>query len=356
MSLSREQYISLKARLLCCGITIDESIVPGLLKEYPDFFDKGFINAVNLHINDSNLSVSVAERFSAASDIVLKKDSGGYYLQYGNEKVPIAFFPALPKTGTVIDELARLHAPDCINIWPSTVCCYDTPEMKCKFCSLKSTVKEPIPVAELADGLKKLLKQLPFGYTLNFSGGTYKNPDRMTEYWGSLAAAIREFSDCPITIELAPPSDLSLLKVLKESGVTVLIMNLEITDEKLRREICPGKSQISREHYYEAFKEAVRLFGWGQVSSVLIGGIQPWEDIIRECAKLASIGVFPTIMPFRPFDDCDYALLRRCNPDELVVMSEKLGALLREFHLDPACQPGCTKCGGCSIENDCYQK
>ncbi len=356
MSLNREQFIALKAKLLCFGVAIDETIVPELLAEYPDFFVKGFINAVNLHIGDSNLSVSVAERFSAMSDIVLKKDDGGYYLQYGGEKVPIQFFPPLPKTGTIVDELARLHAPDCINIWPSTVCCYDTPEQKCKFCSLNSAAKEPIPIGELASGLKKLLAQLSLGYTLNFSGGTYKNPDRMAQYWRSLTLAIREFSGCPITIELAPPSDLSLIAALKESGVTVVILNLEIADDRLRKEICPGKSNISYEHYYAALKEAVRVFGKGQVSSVLIGGIQPWEDILRECERLASIGVFPTIMPFRPFDDCTYALFRRCDPDELVVMSEKLGALLREFDLNPACQPGCTKCGGCSIENDCYHK
>ena len=41
--------------------------------------------------------------------------------------------------------------------------------------------------------------------------------------------------------------------------------------------------------------------------------------------------------------------------DSLVEMSEELGRLLRKYNLAPERQPGCTECGGCSIENDCYR-
>ena len=89
---------------------------------------------------------------------------------------------------------------------------------------------------------------------------------------------------------------------------------------------------------------------------VMIGGIQPFSDIRNECEYLTSIGVFPTIMPFRPLDDCTFFDVTSCNPDELIEASEFLGALLRKEGLAPECQEGCTKCGGCSIENDCYLK
>lgn len=351
--MTREQFIKFKADLLCFGAALSDKAREMLILEHPHFFDKGFIDAVNMNVMGSNICVSIAEAFSENSKYVLDFSDGAYFIEAFNEKAPVRFFPQLPKTNTIIDEIAVLHADGCINIWPSTNCCYDKPDIKCKFCSLLPKTKAPIPVEVLCDGLKKLMAQVP-DYTLNFSGATYKSPDIMVDYWCSLAKGIREFSNCPIAVEFAPPSDLSLLEKLKESGVTVAIMNIEIVAEELRKKICPGKSAITLEHYHKAFKKAVEVFGRGQVSSVMIGGIQPFEDIKKECEYLTSIGVFPTIMPFRPLDDCTFFDITSCNPDELIEASEYLGALLRKEQLAPECQEGCTKCGGCSIENDCY--
>jgi hypothetical protein len=351
--MTRELFLKLKAGLLCHGAAISQDAREVLQREHPHFFEKGFIDAVNMNIGGSNICVSIAENFSEDSEFVLQHDGNGYFIMYMGERQDIRFFEMLPKTDTIVDDLARLHADGCINIWPSTNCCYDTPELKCKFCSLQPIHSKPIDVDELCDGLKKLMAQVP-DYTLNFSGATYINPDRMVEYWCELVKKIREFSDCPIAIEFAPPSDLSLIDKLKECGATVAIMNIEIVDKVLRKQICPGKSGITLEHYHKALQRAVQVFGYGQVSSVMIGGIQPWEDIKHECEVLTEMGVFPTIMPFRPLDDCRLVDAKPCDPNELIKVSEYLGALLRKHRLSPLCQEGCTKCGGCSIENDCF--
>lgn len=353
--MTREKFLKLKAELLCHGAALEKETREFLEKEHPNYFEKGFIDAVNMNVCGSNICVSIAENFSEDSDLVMRHDGGGYYIMYKGERADIRFFPDLPKTGTVVDSLARLHADGCINIWPSTKCCYDTPELKCRFCSLKPKTERPIDADELCVGLKRLLKKVP-GYTLNFSGATYLNPDRMVEYWCELCEKIRRFSDCPIAIEFAPPADLSLIGALKDAGAGVAIMNIEVVDGELRRKICPGKSKISLEHYHAALKTAVGVFGFGQVSSVMIGGIQPWDDVRRECEILAEMGVFPTIMPFRPLDDCGLAGASPCDPEELIAASEYLGSLLRKYNLAPACQEGCTKCGGCSIENDCFSQ
>ncbi len=347
--------IKLKAGLLCLGMSIKDNTKEILLKEYPHFSEKGFIDAVNAKILGSNMSISVAEKYSEKSKYILEKIGDKYYVWDKDEKIEITFFQNLPKTGTVIDNIARLHADGCINIWPSTSCCYDKPDLKCRFCSLEKKNSAPIPVDVMADGLKKLFEQIP-PWTLNLSGGTYMNPDFMADYWCDLAKSVRKFSDCSIAVEFAPPADLSKLQKMKDSGINVAIMNLEIASPELRKKICPGKSQISYEHYHEAMKKAVEIFGWGQVSSVLIGGIQPEEDIIKECEILSSMGVFPTIMPFRPMDNCDMKEFSSCEPESLIRMSMKLGAMLVKNKLNPCLQEGCTKCGGCSIENDCYAK
>ena len=353
-----KDIIRLKADLLCLGARVEAETAKLLAAEYPRFFDKGFIHAVNLRLAgiDVNICVSVSEEFSAGSPYEIVKIGEDYRLVGNGWDEAISFYPNLPHTGTVVDDLARLHSPTCINIWPSTTCCYDTPELKCRFCSLKADADKPIDTAELAEGLKLLLARVPKDYILNFSGGTYHDPDWMVRYWIDLARKIREFSQVSITVEFAPPSDLGLLREMKDAGIGVAIMNLEVADEARRREICPGKSHISYAHYHEAFREAVKIFGWGMVSSVLIGGIQPKEEIMKECAIMASEGVFPTVMPFRPMDDCVYYGLDRCKPEELAEMAEYLGGLLHKYMLDYRKQPGCTECGGCSLENDCYRR
>ena len=352
-----KDIIKLKSELLCLGARVEKETAKQLAEEYPRFFDKGFIHAVNLRLAgiDVNINVSVAEEFSAGSPYQLVKRDGAYRLTGSGWDEEISFYPNLPHTGTVLDDLAQLHSPTCINIWPSTTCCYDTPELKCRFCSLKADADKPIDTAELAAGLKRLLAQVPKEYILNFSGGTYHDPDWMVRYWIDLARKIREFSSVSITVEFAPPSDLGLLREMKDAGINVAIMNLEVANPERRKEICPGKSAITYEHYHEAFREAVKVFGWGMVSSVLIGGIQPKEEIMKECAVMASEGVFPTVMPFRPMDDCVYYGLDRCKPEELAEMAEVLGGLLHKYALDFRKQPGCTECGGCSLENDCYR-
>ncbi len=353
-----KDIIRLKSELLCLGARVEAETAKLLQAEYPHFFDKGFVHAVNLRLAsvDVNICVSVSEEFSAGSPYEIVKIGDNYRLVGSGWDEKIAFYPTLPHTGTVVDDLAQLHSPTCINIWPSTTCCYDTPELKCRFCSLKADAEKPVDTGELADGLKRLLAQVPPEYILNFSGGTYHDPDWMVRYWIDLARKIRAFSMVSITVEFAPPSDLGFLREMKEAGINVAIMNLEVANEARRREICPGKSAITYEHYHEAFREAVKVFGWGMVSSVLIGGIQPKEEIMRECAVMASMGVFPTVMPFRPMDDCVYYGLERCKPEELAEMAETLGGLLHKYDLDYRRQPGCTACGGCSLENDCYRR
>lgn len=360
--MKRADFLKLKADLLCYGMKIEEDAKAHLEKEYPHFFEKGFIHATNISIYGSNMCVGTADAFSAYSKYTLYRDenSKSYRISGSGNDVEVKFFGPMPNTGLSLDGMAQLHSPTCINVWPSSACCYDSEGNKCKFCSIKKKDTEPIDSDLVAEYIKRLLAELgrnaqpKDGYVINLSGGTYKNPDRMMDYYIELVKKIRNFSNCRIAIEFAPPSNLDKISELAASGCDAGIINLEIANDKLRKELCPGKGLISYEHYYDSFRKAVEAFGYGMVSSVLIGGIQPKEDIVNECAKMAEIGVFPTIIPFKPFDNCELVGFKPCDSDELIEMSEKLGAILRKHNLSPMSQPGCTECGGCSIENDCF--
>ena len=58
-----KDVIKLKADLLCLGARVEKETAKLLEAEYPRFFDKGFIHAVNIHTLDANINISVAEEF-----------------------------------------------------------------------------------------------------------------------------------------------------------------------------------------------------------------------------------------------------------------------------------------------------
>lgn len=341
----------IKAGLLCYGVNVDREVGEELLRARPYFYDKGFVHAVNARLLGSNICISVAELFSTRSPYHLRSKNGGFVIEdeKGNS-VPISLFDDLPKTNTVIDALARPHSNEVISLWPSLVCCYDKPGMKCKFCSIKTTEEQTVvPAQEVVTGLRALFR-LTQHYSINLGGGTWKNPDNMARYLIEIIRGVREFTANPISVEMAPPSDLGLLSELKQAGASSLIMNLEVADPKLRKTICPGKSSIPVEHYYESYHRAVEVFGRGKISCVLIAGIQPKEDIVAECDVLTDIGVIPTIIPFKAMDDCEFRDRSNCDAQELLWIARRVGKLLQDKGLSPRMQEGCTKCGGCSLE------
>ena len=344
----------LKAGLLCYGVNVDGQVGAELLKSRPYFYDKGFVHAVNANIMGSNVCVSVAEQFSGVSPYHLAGKDGLFYIKFDGESVPISLFDDLPKTNTVIDTLARPHSNHVISLWPSLTCCYDRPGKKCKFCSIKPTEEQSVvAVKDVVEGLRALFEKTQ-KYSINLGGGTYVNPDNMAQYLIDIISGVRTFTNTPISVELAPPNNLSKIDQLKRAGASSLIMNLEVANPDRRKEICPGKSAISYEHYYEAYKHAVEVFGRGKISCVLIAGIQPKEEIVEECQKLTDIGVIPTIIPFKAMDDCEFHDKPNCNHKELLWISSRVGVMLRAKGLSPLMQEGCTKCGGCSLETNYY--
>lgn len=350
-----KKLAEIKAGLLCLGVNVDEAVGAELLKSRPYFYDKGFVHAVNANVMGSNVCISVAERFSGRSPFHLVEKNGVFYIRSeGEEDVRITLFDDLPKTGTVVDMLARPHSNHVISLWPSLVCCYDRPGSKCKFCSIKPTSEQTVvPADEVVAGLRELFR-LTDRYSINLGGGTYLNPDNMAEYLITIIRGVRTFTNTPISVELAPPSDLSYIEKLHSAGASSLIMNLEVANDERRRLICPGKSAIRYEHYYAAYEKGVAVFGRGKISCVLIAGIQPKEEIVGECAKLTDVGVIPTVIPFKAMDDCELKDMGNCDPKDLLWISSRVGALLREKGLSPMMQEGCTKCGGCSLETNYY--
>jgi radical SAM enzyme (TIGR01210 family) len=356
-----------KAELLCLGLYLTEEQKKIAADSNPYVCEKGLIHALHIKYKSTTINICVAEKFCETSpyharyegnDIwsLLKTDVNGQELDLGE-----FIFVKLPKwtrqqlNDSTIGALVRPHSDKCLSLWPSLDCSYIKRSEGCRFCGLLSeqqAAKKCLPVDQVVDAVKAALDYNP-DYEVNLSGGTCGSPDTALHYLVDICRGIkRSCGDIYISVECAPPSDDVKLHELKDAGATAVIMNLEIYDEQLRREICPGKSAISRDRYFESLSTAVELFGHGNVSSVIIVGLQPKADVLKACRQLIDIGVVPTLMPFKPLDGTPLENCPLPNPEEYIDVSKQSALLMKKRSLGIKCNSGCASCGACSLEID----
>ena len=351
----------IKAELLCYGLRIDDSTKSQLVKVNSFALEKTLVHALHIIIENTIINVCVSEKFCTFSPYELKYDGRFLLTKDGMELcyVDIIGMPAWCREtidGFLIGKYLRPHSNNCISCSPILTCGYQLIGKGCKFCSLsefgiQTKAKTIIPEKSLAKMIHRaMIKQ---NYELNFSAGTLLTKGKSAEYYISVLKELRTLNPTHfpnVSIEMAPPDEESVIDEMALSGVKALIMNIEIVNPILRKEMCPGKGTIPLEHYYSMMQKAVHVMGRGNVSSVLLAGIQPHEDIIKMGSELISLGVIPTIMPFKPLDNCEMENFNITDPKELIYINDILGEKLSRARLDPNQQCGCTKCGGCSIE------
>ena len=357
--------IETKAELLCYGVQVDDKARRTRTFENSYLLDGGFVHAAHFMIEDTVINTCVVEDFCKKSPYKITWDNDKSILTKNDKfvcKIDVLPTPAWcdEKIGTMrIGDYIRPHSPECISCCPNLECSYKGID-QCQFCSLNSyadnnKLASVLDVSTVAKMIKRAIDSTPGGYEIALSGGTCNTEDKSAVYFTNICHELtkNKITRRGISIELVPPDKDSYIEDLHRAGATAIIMNIEIANEEKRREICLGKSSISLTRYFDALKKAVDVFGRGNVSSVLIAGIQPEDDIKAICSKLIPMGVVPTIIPFKPLNDCSMSFMKgykRADPKELVQIAKHVNQLLVEQNLYACRQEGCTKCGGCSLE------
>jgi len=261
-----------------------------------------------------------------------------------------------------MDEQARTLGEFC-DEWLETVIKgavgYSTKEIGkgCKFCSSDHYSCGEVRTAtieQIVETVQEAWKESE-EYSLALSGGSMKQPDRGAKYFAEIVKKVIDVTpDIGISVELAPPTTNNYIDLLVEVGVKTLIMNLEFCDEKIRVELCPGKSEISQSRYFEALSYAVEKLGRGNVSSVLIAGLEDVQKTIEGARKLIDIGVMPTIMPFRPYDlsEMNYSTRQKVTSPEILFEIERdLKSYIYKNGYKYGCPNGCLNCNACIATN-----
>ncbi|MBR9884906.1 MAG: MSMEG_0568 family radical SAM protein [Oceanospirillales bacterium] len=265
------------------------------------------------------------------------------------------FYDLSTAEGVPYSHIATLHSKDVLATTVLQTCIrYESRRKACKFCSIGQSLqagrtiarKTPDQLAEVA----KAAVELDGVQHMVMTTGTPATSDRGAAILCESAKAIRAAVDIPIQAQCEPPDDPAWYARMKDAGIDTLGMHLEVVTPSLRKELMPGKAEISIEAYMVAFRDAVAVFGRGQVSTYILAGLGDSRDAILDiCAQLIEIGVYPFVVPFVPITGTP---LEDLTPPGSQFMESILAPLGKQLQLagmrSSDIKAGCGRCGACS--------
>lgn len=265
------------------------------------------------------------------------------------------FYKLTTADGIPYWKIALLHSQNVLATTVLQTCMrYSDAATACQFCAIGQSLeagktiarKTPAQLAEVAEAAVRLdgVKQLVM------TSGTPNTSDRGAAYLTECAGAVKARVDLPIQAQCEPPDDFGWFDRLQSAGVDSLGMHLEAADPAVRARIMPGKAMVPVEYYFEAFAAAVKVFGWGQVSTYLLAGLgDSLETLLEISDRLIQIGVYPFVAPFVPITGTPLANHPAPKAEFMFTLYEQVGAMLRRSGMSSAdIKAGCAKCGACS--------
>jgi hypothetical protein len=319
-------YVTLKLELLTNGI----SYADGFLSFYSrqnEYIEKrraygtgdGLLSIAEHKTPQEILlgnEVICAANYEPNSPWKLSANEEGAFVGNGEHAFPVSF-PIRPSSygmplsnGDSIERVLTVYGDTTLGIFSPGHCYYFNDERQCRFCSLGAAR------AELSDHRMKVLPELAteaVNITLGLepgryrrvllNGGTIPNYNKGFSLHTEILTSVAELNTPPefgFHLISMPPVDYGLFKPLKSIGAT-LAMSLEIFDETLFKQLCPGKAEdYGRTKFIDAFEAAVNTLGRGNVYVGFVAGIEPIETLIHGMEFFGEMGVVPAVAVFHP--------------------------------------------------------
>lgn len=278
--------------------------------------------------------------------------------------MPIAqiSFPATPKfyalqtaEGVPYSHIATLHGRDVLATTVLQTCVrYESRKKTCQFCSIGQSLaagrtiahKTPAQLAEVA----KAAVELDAVKHMVLTTGTPPTSDRGAAILADSARAVKAAVPLPIQAQCEPPDDDAWFQRMRDAGVDTLGMHLEAVTPEVRARIMPGKASVPLSRYFSAFEAAVRVFGFGQVSTYILAGLGDSREAILEMSqRLVDMGVYPFVVPFVPISGTPLEGHPAPDPAFMRSVLAPLGEMVSAAGMRAKdIKAGCGKCGACS--------
>lgn len=357
-----ENLMLAKARIFAQGLRIAPDIWAELTDENHYRHKRAGLSQgrfFRLHDGESHTAVNapVLEPFVERSPLHLEREHGGYAVYHGSDRMvgatPFAWpewYNRTTENGTPMSMVVSAHCDTSLYtaIYQGG-CDYWQDDQMCKFCAMKIDQKAKWrPIESIIEVVKVALAENPAA-EISFGGGTRLAPDKSARHKADAIAELKRHVDLPVCVEMAPPDTDDWLDRLKDAGLNSILLNIELWDEDIRRELMPGKSAITRDRYLSALAHSVKIFGPHQASSQIIIGLEPLQDTLAAVRAVVDVGAIPLPVVFRPLPGTALEATPPPSVDDVMVVFSKTYQWMGEAQLaGQHAQSGCALCGACS--------
>ena len=302
--------------------------------------------------------------FTKKSPWELTERNGEYFLMRKNDdalkEIPIEvvpnpnFYSLKTSDGIPMWKIALLHGTNCLATTVHQKCVYWKFGKECKFCgielSLQSRTTIPVKTPKQFREVVEAATEEVVCNHITLTTGTTATPDRGATLLAEVVREVKAHHKIPVHVQVEPPQNDKYLEMLADAGADTVGIHIETFDQRILKEVCPGKAETTLEKYFETWRRSVELFGEEQVSSFLIAGLgEDDENILRGVEELARIGVVPYLVPLRPIVGTEFENKRPPGSKRMIALYKQVAETLKIYGVNPnKNKAGCVRCGACS--------
>lgn len=311
-------FLRLKANLLVEGINFEPSALEGVgtcfKEQNHGLFGWDFINHKGVDLPDDFVlsDGTVAQfRYNPSSPYVMGIRSGDLVVTRGEEVLDHvrlisrpSYYDSVTEGGAMMRQIAQIGGEDCFFVCYQNYCSHFAGGEECAFCNLVSTKKTydsvltrkdikdigDVAAAAFSEGICKhiLLTGGCFGHE--------KEVALVADIVDSIRSALGT-DVVPGTILPSATTNEDDMRRYRDTGIGAIGYSMEIWDKALYKAYCPGKAKSTpHDDFFNAIRNAVGIFGPGNVYGVLVMGIETRSTFIEGVRELSAIGA--NVVPF----------------------------------------------------------
>jgi radical SAM protein (TIGR04043 family) len=326
----------LKNRLLCLGVKVTEELKTGRK------VGAGPAGGRYLDLNGRIVNAPIYG-FSESSPLHLYSIDGNYFLRENGSEHEARliqeprFYSEKTSDGISMKRIALQHGKQCLATTVCQRCLYWRKGTECHFCGIELSLKHDTTVPMKTPG--QLVEVALRGWEENLTHctlttGTSSTDDRGAGLLAGSSQALKDNTRMKIHVQLEPVGR-DRIEFLKQSGADTIGIHVESLDQRVFEEKCQGKAS-QWPNFWEAWDDAVDVFGDNQVSSYVIIGMGENEDATKEgMERMCEHGVIPFVVPLRPVEGTKMANVLPPAPEVMLDYYSHAIDSMNAYGIDP---------------------
>ena len=305
------ELCSLKFKILCEGVTLSNNFLNSSKRiKGPSYLRSGLSSGLDIVLPKKIwVNAAIKEQYARNSNFVIDYQKGKYFLKDNQNNIEIAvtpepqYYSRKASDGTLLKNIGTLRG-DRLSIAVGKYCdIWNNEKFRCKFCAIGATSKnEPKtkPINQIIELLNySLYDPIVAAKHVYLNAGNQGTVCNGFNNFTQIIKKIKETFGIHVHLNPCPPKEEKYINMIYDVGLDEISFNIDVFDPERAKIIIPAKHKM-RELYIKMLKYAVKVFGFGNVSSCLVVGMEDIDSTIKGVDFLCSIGVVPKLSCFRP--------------------------------------------------------